>query len=95
MSGHWHYDRGVLVESTVDHGDGTGTRTTYAADGSVESTETVAGLPLAGPPFASLDPAGALATLLVVVGALELVDAAAAIHVEPDHMIHEATAWTL
>lgn len=46
MSGHWHYDHGVLVESTVDNGDGTGTRTTYNADGTVASTETLTGLPV-------------------------------------------------
>ena len=46
MSGHWHYDHGVLVESTVDNGDGTGTRTTYNADGTVASTEALTGLPV-------------------------------------------------
>jgi hypothetical protein len=93
MSGHWHYDHGVLVESTVDHGDGTGTRTTYNADGTVASTETVTGLPPAGPPFPPLDATGALATLLVVEGVLLLSDAAAALHEEEAHLIHEAEAW--
>jgi len=46
MSGHWHYENGVLVESTVDNGDGTGTRTTYNADGTVASTEALTGLPV-------------------------------------------------
>ena len=46
MSGHWHYDDGVLVESTIDHGDGTGTRTTYNANGTVASTEALTGLPV-------------------------------------------------
>ena len=46
MSGHWHYVNGVLAESTIDNGDGTGTHTTYNADGSVASTETVPGLPV-------------------------------------------------
>jgi len=47
MSGHWHYVNGVLAESTIDNGDGTATRTTYNADGSVAATETVPGLPVA------------------------------------------------
>ena len=47
MSGHWHYVNGVLAESTIDNGDGTGTHTTYNADGSVAATETVPGLPVA------------------------------------------------
>lgn len=93
MSGHWHYDHGVLVESMIDHGDGTGTRTTYAADGTVEAIETVSGLPLAGPPFPPLDGTGALATLLVVEGVLGLEDAANALHEEPAHLEHEALAW--
>ncbi len=46
MSGHWHYDHGVLVESTVDNGDGTGTRTTSPADGTGASTEALSGLPI-------------------------------------------------
>ena len=46
MSGHWHYDHNVLVESTIDHGDGTGTRTTYNPDGTVASTEALTGLPV-------------------------------------------------
>ncbi len=47
MSGHWHYVNGVLAESTIDNGDGTGTHTTYNPDGSVAATETVPGLPVA------------------------------------------------
>jgi hypothetical protein len=80
-------------QTFVDNGDGTGTRTDYAADGSVTSTETVTGLPVfVYPP---LDPTGALATLLVVTGALELADAANAIHEEPAHLVAEAEAWSL
>ena len=80
-------------EMFEDHGDGTGTHTPYAADGSVTSTETVAGLPVfVYPP---LDATGALATLLVVTGALELADAANAIHEEPAHLVAEAEAWSL
>jgi YD repeat-containing protein len=41
---------GVLVEQTVDNGDGTGTRTTYDADGNVTSTEQLTGLPIPVPP---------------------------------------------
>ena len=93
MSGHWHYDHGVLVESTIDHGDGTGTRTTYNADGTVASAETITGLPVAS--FPPLDATGALATLLVVEGVLSLQDAANAVHEEPAHLEHEAQAWAL
>lgn len=50
----------------------------------------------AGPPaFTPLDATGALATLLVVTGALELADAANAIHEEPAHLVAEAEAWSL
>ena len=35
-----------LVEQTVDNGDGTGTRTTFDADGNVTSTEQLTGLPV-------------------------------------------------
>ena len=80
-------------ETFVDNGDGTGTHTHYAADGTVTSTETVTGLePFTYPP---LDATGALATLLVVTGALELADAANAIHEEPAHLVAEAEAWSL
>ena len=81
-----------VVEELVDHGDGTGTRTTYAADGTVEATETVSGLPVI-PPYPPLDGTGALATLLVVEGVLGLEDAANALHEEPAHLEHEALAW--
>jgi len=50
------------------------------------------GVPFTYPP---LDPTGALATLLVVTGALTLHDAAAAIHEEENHLIAEAEAWSL
>lgn len=46
MSGHWHYVDGVLVSAKIDNNDGTATLTTYNADGSVASTETVPGLPV-------------------------------------------------
>ena len=41
---------GAIVEQTVDHGDGTGTRTTFDADGNVESVEQLSGLPIPEPP---------------------------------------------
>ena len=37
---------GRIVEQTVDNGDGTGTRTTFDADGNVTSTEQLTGLPV-------------------------------------------------
>ena len=80
-------------ETFVDNGDGTGTRTDYAADGTVTATETVTGLPVFVYP--SLDAAGALATLLVVTGVLPLADAANAVHEEPAHLVAEAEAWSL
>jgi hypothetical protein len=47
------------------------------------------------PPYAPLDATGALATLLVVVGVLDIDDAANAIHEQPAHLEHEAQAWAL
>ena len=41
---------GNIVEQTVDNGDGTGTRTTYDADGNVTSVEQLTGLPIPEPP---------------------------------------------
>lgn len=37
---------GNIIERIVDNGDGTGTRTTYDADGNVTSTEQLTGLPI-------------------------------------------------
>ncbi len=85
---------GQLVEQTVNNGDGTATITTFAADGTVDSVVTVSGIP-AEPLFPPLDPTGALATLLVVVGTLDIGDAAAAIGEEPSHLVHEAQAWQI
>ena len=45
-----HDGNGNIVEQTVDHGDGTGTRTTFDADGNVTSTEQLTGLPIPVPP---------------------------------------------
>ena len=36
----------ILVEQTVDNGDGTGVRTVYDADGNVTSVEQLTGLPV-------------------------------------------------
>ena len=41
---------GVLVEQTVDNGDGTGTRTTFHPDGAVDTVEQLTGLPIPPPP---------------------------------------------
>ena len=48
-----------------------------------------------GPPHLPLDSTGALATLLVVVGVISLEDAAHAAGASEEHLIHEATAWSL
>lgn len=42
-----------------------------------------------------LDPVGALATLLVVVGALNVVDAANAVQSSPEDLVAEAQAWAI
>lgn len=44
------YDGLTLEWRIVDHGDGTGTRTTYDADGNVTSVEQLTGLPIPPPP---------------------------------------------
>lgn len=44
------HPNGNIVAQTVDHGDGTGTRTTFDADGNVESVEQLSGLPIPEPP---------------------------------------------
>jgi YD repeat-containing protein len=85
---------GRLVERTVNNNDGTGTHTTFDADGNVTSETALTGLPIV-PPFDPLDATGALATLLVVEGVLDIDDAANAIHEEPAHLEHEAQAWAL
>ena len=41
---------GVLIEQTVDNGDGTGTRTTFHPDGTVDTVEQLSGLPIPPPP---------------------------------------------
>jgi len=44
-----HNGGGKIVERTVDHGDGTGTRTVYNEAGQVVSTGAVTGLPVPDP----------------------------------------------
>ena len=50
MSSSTTFDNGVLVESTVDNGDGTGTRTVYKTDGTVDTVTQLTGLPIPVPP---------------------------------------------
>lgn len=45
-----HYLDGILIEQIIDNGDGTGTRTTFDADGNVTSVEQLTGLPIPQPP---------------------------------------------
>ena len=45
-----HDGNGNIVEQTVDNGDGTGTRTTYLPDGTVDTVEQLTGLPIPPPP---------------------------------------------
>ena len=44
---------GALIERVVDNGDGTGTRTTYLPDGTVDTVEQLTGLPV--PPLPTDD----------------------------------------
>ena len=44
------FRNGILIERTVDNGDGTGVRTTFDADGNVTSVEQLSGLPIPQPP---------------------------------------------
>jgi hypothetical protein len=94
VSGYSITNADMSREVYEDHGDGTATHTFYAPDGAVVSTETITGLPVFV--YASLDVAGALATLLVVEGILPLQDAANAV-AEGDaaHLIAEAEAWAI
>lgn len=51
MDFHQTFDRdGNLLEQVQDNGDGTGTRTTYDAEGNVTGTEELTGLPIPEPP---------------------------------------------
>ena len=44
----WDGDR--LIEQIIDNGDGTGTRTTFLPDGTVDVVEQLTGLPIPPPP---------------------------------------------
>ena len=44
------FANGVLIEQTVDNLDGTGTRTTFLPDGTVDTVEQLTGLPIPPPP---------------------------------------------
>ena len=44
------FQDGRMVAQTVDNGDGTGTRTTFHADGTVDTVEQLTGLPIPPPP---------------------------------------------
>ena len=46
MANAQHFSNGILIEQTVDHGDGTGTRTTYDEHGNETSVEQLTGLPI-------------------------------------------------
>jgi hypothetical protein len=85
----------AVDEGIVDCNDVAGELAVYSEsqiDRSAVSSVISAHFP---PQFKPLDPAGSLATLLVVEGVLVLEDAANAIHEEPQHLIAEAEAWTL
>jgi hypothetical protein len=86
-------DEDGVVETCIDNHDGTATVRRVDAQGVELSVETLQ-VPVT-PPYPSLDPVGALATLLVVEGQLPLIDAANAIHEEPAHLEHEAQAWSI
>ena len=53
------FQDGIMVAQTVDNGDGTGTRTTYHPDGTVDTVEQLTGLPTLEP-----EPVDPLTTLL-------------------------------
>ena len=51
MADRVHHDvDGNIVERIVDNGDGTGTRTTFHPDGTVDTVEQLTGLPIPPPP---------------------------------------------
>lgn len=62
------FRNGILIERTVDNGDGTGVRTTFDADGNVTSVEQLSGLPIPQPPEPS--DAEKIASLQATVDAL-------------------------
>lgn len=84
----------VLIERIIDNGDGTGHHYKYDNDGNEIYSQAISGLEVR-PEYPPLDSIGALATLLVVEGVLNISDAANALHEEPAHLEHEAIAWSL
>lgn len=58
-------DGDVLLSTTIDNGDGTGVRTTYDADGTINTVEQLTGLPIPPPDqvTADVDAAAALAAM--------------------------------
>jgi|688.fasta_scaffold2460145_1 hypothetical protein len=87
------YVNNILVNETIDYGDGTGVYKVYNPDGSVASEQQLTDLPLAI--FDALNDVGVVTTLLVVEGVISLQDASNALHEEPAHLEHEALAWSL
>jgi hypothetical protein len=86
--GFTHNEDGELVERVVQNDDGSVDVINYENGIEVNTERIVEAYP-------PLDPAGALATLLVVEGVLPLQDAANAIGQEPEHLVAEAEAWSL
>ena len=65
----WDGDR--LVEQIIDNGDGTGTRTTFLPDGTVDVVEELSGLPIPEPdPEPAVGLAAQVETLTAQVDAL-------------------------
>ena len=62
-----HFIGGRLAEQIVDNGDGTGTRTTYRPDGTVDTVEQLTGLPIPEPEPPADDPLAAVIALLAQV----------------------------
>jgi hypothetical protein len=65
------FSDGVMVAQTIDHGDGTGTRTTFHPDGTVDTVEQLTGLPIPEPdPEPAVGLAAQVETLTAQVDAL-------------------------
>ena len=65
------FQNGILVAQTVDNGDGTGTRTTFHPDGTVDTVEQLTGLPIPEPdPEPAVGLAAQVETLTAQVDAL-------------------------
>jgi hypothetical protein len=61
---------GWLAEREIDNEDGTGTRTTFHPDGTVDTVEQLTGLPIPPPPEPAADLAVQVETLTAQVDAL-------------------------